>query len=208
MEQSQIFDPINIPVPKNEILSRLGFRQGITKINEKQKKETEGYIDEALCLIKLKGVAKRFLIQDMDSRKIIIAGGAVFESGLLAEFLKDSSEVLLMAATAGNRIMEAIAKESSGNNFTRGVVFDAAASEMADAGLDWIMSYFNRQLLRENKTLGKKRFSCGYGDFLLKNQKTIYGLLKLNDLGIKITENFILIPEKSVTAVSGIKGVS
>jgi len=66
------------------------------------------------------------------------------------------------------------------------------------------MNYYNRQLARENKRLTEKRISCGYADFAIENQKKIYFLLKLDKIGINITEKFMLIPEKSATAALGI----
>jgi len=94
-----------------------------------------------------------------------------------------------------------------GSDVTRAVVFDAVASEMTDAGLDWIMRYWNQELRRENKTLTKRRMSAGYGDFLLENQKIFHALLDLNCLGVTITPQYILVPEKSVTGVAGILSV-
>jgi len=76
---------------------------------------------------------------------------------------------------------------------------------MADNALSWIINYFNRQLSRESKQLTSKRFSAGYGDFSLENQKIIYDVLKLEQLGISLSDKYMLIPEKSVTAVVGIK---
>jgi len=66
------------------------------------------------------------------------------------------------------------------------------------------MGLFNRLLARENARLTKARFSAGYGDFLLENQKMMYDMLKLDRIGVTINENCILMPEKSVTAVVGI----
>jgi hypothetical protein len=113
-----------------------------------------------------------------------------------------------MGATSGGDIMDAIEEDAAGRNVTRGVILDAAASEIVDAALDWIMDYFNRILRKENKWLLKKRFSAGYGDFSLENQKAIYNLLQLDRLGVRITESCLLIPEKSVTAITGIKLLS
>ena len=113
-----------------------------------------------------------------------------------------------MGATAGSEVMAAIAGEATGDRLTRGVVLDAVASEMVDASLDWIMSYFRRELRRENKTLTEKRYSAGYGDFLLENQGVLFRLLELDRIGVAITDNFILIPEKSVTAIAGVRGVN
>jgi cobalamin-dependent methionine synthase I len=51
-----------------------------------------------------------------------------------------------------------------------------------------------------------RRFSAGYADFNLENQKAIYDMLQMGKIGVTITPNFILLPEKSVTAISGICG--
>ncbi|MFH1318799.1 MAG: hypothetical protein ABIH71_07260, partial [Candidatus Omnitrophota bacterium] len=68
----------------------------------------------------------------------------------------------------------------------------------------WIMNYMNQQLCRENKTITRRRFSPGYSDFILENQRVLYSALKLDKLGVTITSDCILVPEKSVIAVAGI----
>jgi len=60
---------------------------------------------------------------------------------------------------------------------------------------------------REGKKLTKMRYSPGYGDLPLSNQKLIYDVLNLERLGISITERFMLVPEKSVIAIAGVEGV-
>ena len=77
---------------------------------------------------------------------------------------------------------------------------------MADAALDWIMDFVNRQIRREGKTLLARRFSAGDADFGLQNQQSIHARLQLDRLGVSITKDCILLPEKSVTAIGGILG--
>ena len=198
------FESIPISIPRKEIYRRLGFMKGITQISPSQQEEIEQYIHDAQSFISLKGAGLRVPIQEIKGSQIILAENILFESHQLAVLLDTCRELVLMGATAGSDIMAAVGEDIAGRNVTRGVVFDATVSEMVDASLGWIMDYFNRTLLRENRKLLKNRFSAGYGDFLLDNQKTIYRLLQLDRLGIQITESCILIPEKSVTAVTGI----
>lgn len=203
--QIKLFDPITLPTPKDKIYSRLGYAKGITKLDDKQRDEVEDYIEKALEIVKLKGAGAILPINKIEASKIILAEGITFESESLAKFLVDSKEVLLMAATSGPKIVEAISKDSTGKDVTAAVVFDAVASEMTDNALGWIINYFNRQLSRESKQLTSRRFSAGYGDFSLENQKIIYDVLKLGQLGISLSGKYMLIPEKSVTAVAGIE---
>jgi hypothetical protein len=208
MYSTLFFDPISIPVPRANIYRRLGYRKGITRIIPSQQEENERYIVEAQSLIHLKGTGVRVSIQKKGTSEIILPGDIHFESRKLSKFLDHCQEIIIMGATAGDTIMESIQEDAAGRNVMRGVVFDATASETVDAALDWIMDYFSRSLRRENKRLLKRRFSAGYGDFLLENQRSIYKVLQLDRLGVRITEDCILIPEKSVTAITGIELIS
>jgi hypothetical protein len=204
MHSVLFFDPISIPVPREQIYRRLGYRKDLTHIKPHQKEETDRYIEEALSLIHLKGSSLRISIQIRGPSEIILPGDIHFESHKLTGFLEHCQEIIIMGATAGSDITDAIQEDAAGRNVTRGVVLDAAASEIVDAALDWIIAYFNQTIKKENKRLLQKRFSAGYGDFLLENQKAIYNLLQLDRLDVRITESFMLIPEKSVTAITGI----
>lgn len=184
----------------------MGYRKGVTRLDEASRRDIEDAIDHALSIIHLTGAGVRIPIHEADPSSIVLSSGIVFESRDLARMLKGCAEALLMGATAGKDIMEAIENDSKNNRLTRGIVLDAVASEMVDASLDWIADYFNNQLIRENRRLTKKRFSAGYGDFLLENQKIMYDALELETLGIELNESCMLIPQKSVTAIAGIRG--
>ena len=199
-------EKISIDPPREKIYQRLGFKKRTTQISETQQKETDHCINEASLLIALKGSLLRLAIKHNDGEKIFFGGGLTFASKKLSAFLRDCREAVFMAATAGGAIMEAIKEKSRQDDLSAAVVYDATASEMTDAGLDWIMDYLNQQIRREGKTLLPRRFSAGYADFNLKNQKAIYDILQMGEIGVTITSSFILLPEKSVTAICGICG--
>ncbi|TRZ92067.1 methionine synthase [bacterium] len=202
------FESISIPIPRKNIYRRLGFVKGVTEVPASQQEEIERYIGHASSLIHLKGAGLRMPIKEIKGSRIILPDGAEFESRQLAKFLANCDEIVLMGATAGREIMNAIEEDATGANVTRGIVLDAAASEIVDASLDWIVDYFNQSLRRENRRLLGKRYSAGYGDLFLETQKAMYRLLQLDRIGIEITESCMLIPEKSVTAITGIESHS
>ena len=206
MESIVFLEKISMDPPREKIYQRLGFKKRTTQLSETQQEETDRFINEASSLISLKGSLLRLAIVHNDGEKIILAGGLTFASKKLSAFLRDCREAVLMGATAGGAIMEAIKEKTRQDDLAAAVVYDAAASEITDAGLDWIMDYLNQQLRREGKTLLPRRFSAGYADFNLENQKAIYDTLQMEKIGVTITPRFILLPEKSVTAISGICG--
>jgi cobalamin-dependent methionine synthase I len=206
MDSVIFLDKILIDPPRVKIYQRLGYKKRTTRISTTRQKETDHFINEASSLISLKGSLLRLTINHNNGGKIILAGDLAFTSKKLAAFLRDCREAVLMCATAGSAIMEAIKEKTRQDDLGAAVVYDATASEMTDCALDWIMEYINRILRREGKTLLPRRFSAGYADFNLENQKAIYETLQMKNFGVAITSEFILLPEKSVTAISGICG--
>jgi len=207
MDRLITFERITIEPPLKAIYRRLGYRKGLTQIRPDEARTLGDRIEQARALITLKGAARRLPILSKDTRQVRLPGDHILESARLAALLADSREVLLLGATAGPAVIEAIRRDTAENNLTRAVVFDAAASEIVDAALDWMETFFGRELRREGRQLTKSRFSCGYGDLALENQKLFHEMLELGRLGVELTERYILVPEKSVTAVAGIETI-
>lgn len=204
MEPVVFFDKIIIDPPHEKIYQRLGFKKRTTELSSDQKKDTDFFIKEASYIISLKGMFSRLAITDNHGEKIFLSGDLAFSSKKLSYFLRDCREAILMGTTAGNDIMDAIKEKTRRDDLEAAVVYDATASEMTDAALDWIMNYANQLIRREGKALLPRRFSAGYGDFDLKNQQIIFETLKMENFGVKINSSFILTPEKTVTAIGGI----
>lgn len=200
----EIFDPIMITVPTERIYTRLGYSKTATVLTSKQKKQVDAYLEEAVSLVTLKGVAVRLPIKVRDSKSVILGPNIVLRSQAVSKLLEDSLEVLLLGATAGNEIIYNVQKSSKAEDLTAAVVYDAVASEMVDEALGWMIGYHNTILRREYRAITKRRFSAGYGDFGMENQKTICEVLRMDELGVSLNDNFILSPEKSVTTVAGI----
>jgi hypothetical protein len=127
-------EKISIDPSYEKIYQRLGFKKRTTQVSELQQKETDRFIHEASYLISLKGSLLRLAINHNDREKIIFAGGLAFTSKKLSAFLRDCREAILMGATAGSAIMEAIKEKTRQNDLAAAVVYDATASEMTDAG--------------------------------------------------------------------------
>lgn len=203
----KVFDSIKIPVPKEKIYRRLGYKKGFENIPVHIQNELEESISEASDYIELKGIAKILSIKEKNQEYISLKNNIKFKSSNLSKMLENCDEILVFASTAGKKLIKEIEERMHHSRYLQGVVFDAVGSEMADSALEWIMEYFNKELAKEGKRLTRRRYSAGYGDFLLENQKIIYNILKMDRIEVKITDSFMLVPEKSATAISGVKNI-
>ena len=204
MENKTVYlNSISTQAPKEHILIRMGYRKGITKLTQEEEAKIDDGIKKAGSLITLRGAYCTFKL------KKVVPGSSLLENGLeiksfdVSSFLDKCKEAVFMAATTGPDIVFARDREVKEGDAVLGLVLDAAASETADAGLDWIQDFLKTQLAKKGRSL-TTRFSPGYGDLDISNQKLIYDALKLNEIGITLTDRFLLVPEKSVIAIAGI----
>ena len=76
------------------------------------------------------------------------------------------------------------------------------------AAVEDVCDRLNDELRQFAASEGKSvrpRYSPGYGDYDLENQRGIFSLLEpAKHIGLTLKDNLIMVPEKSVTAVVGI----
>jgi hypothetical protein len=199
---------IRVPLPKRKILKRLGFRKNTTVLSRITETEVDEALRRAEDLITLHGRSLRLPLTALGRDFIELDHSLRFEGGGLARMFADCREALLLAAGAGKAIVEEIKRQGEGDRPDLAVIFDAAAGEFVDQALTWIMELQRGELLREGKSLLSRRYSAGYGDFSLENQIYFYNLLRLGSMDVRLTESYMLVPEKTVTALTGITDIS
>lgn len=160
-------------------------------------KSAEGIAKEGIRLVKeaadCKFVLRTFPLVLGEFVKI---GDWEIKSQSLKKHLAGCREVVLLGASAGlgvDRVITACGKKSA----ALGLAADSAGGVLVEAVCD-----------EAEKIIGKAhpfRYSPGYGDFALEEQRTLCALLQLEKtIGVTLTEGLMLRPTKSVTAIIGI----
>ncbi|OPX45895.1 vitamin B12 dependent methionine synthase, activation domain [Ruminiclostridium hungatei] len=197
----------NIPAVPNRdwILSRLGYRKGVTELKTRDLQLIDECIQQGGYLCKPAGAYMNISIIDKDMTGIVLDNNISLMSQSLSKLLKDSHSVILMASTVGHEVSKKVFTEIENGNASAGLILDSVASQTADAALDWMVQMLDKMLIREGKKLTKHRYSPGFGDLPLCYQKDIFEALQLFRLNMALTEKFMLIPEKSVIAIAGVE---
>lgn len=122
----------------------------------------------------------------------------------IEKHLQYSSRCAVMAVTLGLEVDQRLAYYAK-TDLTRGVVLDACTSAAVEALCDQVEEEIRDRVLQQGLYL-TSRYSPGYGDFPLALQSTTTTVLDAyRKIGLTITENSLLIPRKSVTAVIGLQ---
>lgn len=137
-----------------------------------------------------------------------IADGTVRFAGLevrsndLIRNLKDSTRITMLAVTIGHGVDKLI-RRAELSDMLDAAVYQAAGAAMVESYIDSI----NEQIRQEAKAEGfslRPRFSPGYGDLPLSMQTDFERILKMSkNCGIALTDTYLMVPSKSVTALIG-----
>ncbi len=130
--------------------------------------------------------------------------GCLIHSRSLSRNLAGCKEVCLMAATLGIAPDRLIARYEAQGYMSRAVVIQAVSAAMIEEYCDEV----NGKICLEAEARGlfcRSRFSPGYGDFPVRFQEDFFRILQVQKrIGITLTENNLMIPSKSVTALIGL----
>ena len=126
------------------------------------------------------------------------------KSHSLARCLEGCCEIIVFAATVGMGIDRLINRYSIISP-SRAVIFQALGSERVEALCDAFCKDLKNSLTDSEESL-RSRFSPGYGDLSLEVQRDIFDFLNpTSKIGVTLNENCFMLPQKSVTAIIGVK---
>jgi len=168
--------------------------------------ETERLLEE--CIRETEKAADlRHLIREypltIEDDGTIDGGCFRVKSANLKKNLSGCDSVLVMAVTVGAEVDRLLARYGK-LSVAKAVVMQAVAAAMVEAYCNELNAMWKKEYLEKGLYL-RPRFSPGYGDFPLSAQKQILdGLEAGKRIGITLTEGFLMLPSKSVTAVIGV----
>jgi len=182
----------NIKIDPNELAARLKTARGYT----------DSVIENCEKLLR-KNVDVRYSAVRLDASypkdDVIDFGFCRVESKDLYKNLDHAPEVYFMAVTLGMKT-DLLLKRMSVTSSAELYVTDALASAFTEAAAD------KTEEIIKNNAECRPRYSPGYGDLKLEFEADLlYALEAGKLLGITLSESMLMTPQKTITAVVGIK---
>ena len=194
-------EKFELEINKNEVLRYLGHRG--QDIDE----NLLNTIEE--CRVEVKKVINPRVVYTYKNIKLIEDGVEVITTNLILtgkdikEHLKNSTECVLMAVTLGNEI-ERQTRFYEKTNLTKALILDACATTAVEEVCDIIENSVKEKAVLSGMNI-TFRYSPGYGDLPLDIQNSFLRTLDAGKkIGLTVSENNLLFPRKSVTAIIGI----
>lgn len=192
--------PLGVKIPEKEVRRYMGLR-GPVDISP----DTDAMIKKAIGALEKdcspKYVSRAFPVT-VESNEVRFAD-VIIKSRSLARNLAGCTQCVLFAATAGP-FCDMLVKRASVTSSAYASCCQAAGAAAIEAYCDLI----NDKIKDEYEAKGlfaRPRFSPGYGDLPLENQKDWFRLLDITrNTGIELTGSLLMVPTKSVTAIIGL----
>ncbi|MBN2544108.1 hypothetical protein JXI42_14705 [bacterium] len=195
---------IDINIQKEEVLRWALERSSSFELENRLSPGIYDLMWEALPLIETKIVYADMDIIDKDDNLLCLEGNFKIESVSLYKVLRDSEMATIFACTVSDGIerrAEAYEKEGEiAKGYLMDVIGSVAVEQLAEK-----VSSMTEQRAMLNKMTTTFRFSPGYGDFDLENQKSIFDILHPDRIGIELNEKFFMYPRKSISGIIGWK---
>jgi hypothetical protein len=192
----------NIKITYEAVLIRLGYSRSLTKIDPKTENLIKENLSAAQKIIKPRA-AVAFDNITLTQDEALCENGFKIRSKDVAKLLKGCFKIYGVVVTIGpaaeKRRDDFIAQKET----FQALIFDAAGSAAAEETI----TSANRQIKEyeeKNGNIVTKRYSPGYGDWTLENQKNFLTWLGADKIGITLTDAHLMKPEKSVSAVIGV----
>ena len=126
-------------------------------------------------------------------------GGFEFESSHLADNLRGCDRAVVFGATLGVQCDRLITSAA-----TTDVALAMALQAAAACKIEEVCDDLEEQIKKEHGVTLRPRYSPGYFDLDISEQKKIFELIELTKrIGITLTDTYEMLPTKSVTAIIG-----
>jgi hypothetical protein len=142
-------------------------------------------------------------IESVGQGTVYLGGGLQLRSRNLSKTLRLCEEAVCFIATIGRRIDRVTKRCMDLHRYADASIVDA----MASVAIENVVEQFQQGMAAHYRAQGKAvslRFSPGYCDWGLTDQKKIFGLFDLDQVDVELLESCFILPRKSIMGIFGI----
>ncbi|MDR1400760.1 MAG: hypothetical protein LBI98_00330 [Endomicrobium sp.] len=193
----------SVEIPYSELLARLGYSHNKTSLDVKIINSIKENLNLAQKLIKPKSV---IAVENVTLRGDLISfeNGYKIKSNNVATLFENCFKAYGIVVTIGNALEKKRDDCLKKREIFNALILDAAGSVATEEAI----TLANAQIKayeEKNDNVLTRRYSPGYGDWSLEANKQFLNWIGTTHIGITLNKFYYMKPEKSVSALVGIK---
>jgi len=192
--------PINIE--SRQVLQDMGYHAdvkppaGITSL-------VDDYIENVYQLVE---PTYSYVIRDIElvyGSGVVIEGWITFGSEVVARLLERCEKVVVFVVTIGNYLEEMVGQLAEDGMILQATVLDAIGSAAVENLASFMQDRIRAIALAEG-LYTSRRFSPGYCDWDVAQQRMVFQVMNWDTAGVSLTEGCLMLPRKSLSGIIGL----
>jgi hypothetical protein len=195
-------NPIDIGINIQQVLKTIGYHGDCTP-----PARTMSLVDEYMeNFHNLVEPAYSYIIRDVEWVQgpiSFIRNDIIFKSQVIARLLEQCQKAVVFAVTIGNHLEEMVNRLAEDRLILQATVLDAIGSSAVEKLAEFVDSSV-REVASAQGLSTSRRFSPGYCDWNIGQQRMLFWALNGDTADIRLTRTCLMIPQKSISGIIGI----
>ena len=191
-----------INIDRNQILNQIGY-QGDYEPSARIKNLVEDYIENYHNLVESTYSYTFKNIESVDGDHVYLNDSVILKSKVISNLCKRCDKLAVFIMTIGSNLEDMVDYLSENGLVLQAMVLDAIGSGAAEQMAGLIEDRIRNVAVMHDQRISR-RFSPGYCDWNVDQQEMIMKILNDDTAGVNLTDEFLMIPRKSVSGIIGI----
>ena len=161
------------------------------------------YLENAYHLIEPSYTCVIRDIKLVHGTRVVIEGSIVFQSEVIARLLEQCEKAAVFLVTIGSHLEEMVCRLTEDGLMLQATVLDAIGSVAAEELVNFVQSRVG-EVAHAQRLYTSRRFSPGYCDWDVGQQKMVFRAVNGDSVGVRLTEGCQMLPRKSISGIIGI----
>ena len=193
---------VEIEIDKDEVCRHLGYSKDQGP-NSHISSLIDEEIEEASSLIQPSCFYQLVDIKRVRKPRVILEDGSRITSKVLSQVLSRCWQVAIFVANIGRGLEERVTQLMKEGQILRATILDAIGSEVAEKTARYLQDEV-QELANSNGAEITLRYSPGYCDWDITQQRVLFQAMNSAPLGVSLTEECLMVPCKSVSGIIGL----
>lgn len=193
---------VDIEIDKNQLCQYIGYNDN-HNLSARISSLINDYVEHAHYLI---NPSYSYVIKDVEWARgsiALIEDSIIFKSQVIAQLLEDCYQVAIFLVTIGKYMEETTAQLAKDGLILQATVLDAIGSGAVEKVADFVQDGI-KEIAEAQGLVTSRRFSPGYCDWNVGQQRMLFYALTGDTLGIRLTGECLMVPQKSISGIIGI----
>jgi len=193
---------VDIEIDKKQVCHYIGYEDD-QNLSARISSLIDDYAEHAHSLI---NPLFSYVIKDVEWARgsiALIEGSIIFKSRIIAQLLERCPQVAIFVVTIGKYLEETAFQLARDGLILQATVLDAIGSDAVEKMADFAQDRI-KEVAKAQGLVTSRRFSPGYCDWNIGQQRMLFYALTGNTVGIRLTGECLMIPQKSISGIIGI----